>query len=360
MHVVVTSQLLRFQVLIVAQPSGKPVSLEENVAMISEGTTGLVTWEAALYLAEWALENTHVFTGRSLSRTKVHHAGQCVGSKKIFLFLSIHLVNIFPPHSFAHSVSLSFSSFAHSIRIFPSISSFTLTFLLSFLQPKICSSSFFSIPNKFSLISWLQFFLFLFRSPFLLCPFYTFMKLTLSNIYSLHQFSLSLSTVQSYFRPSIHPFRPHSFSFTFSTDHGSNLHIYIYFILSYLTFNFSFFLFPTHSVWSFLSFHHLWNHVFLFDIFFIFHPAIISSVTFPSIHHFSFLFFFFLRLFYLSFYHAMNLVFFHHIFLWVLPQDGAGAGQWNRTHGCRGVSCLQAQKIHFHRLPSKCAPETSE
>lgn len=97
MHVVVTSQLLRFQVLIVAQPSGKPVSLEENVAMISEGTTGLVTWEAALYLAEWALENTHVFTGRSLSHTKVHHAGQCVGSKKIFLFLSIHLANVFLP-----------------------------------------------------------------------------------------------------------------------------------------------------------------------------------------------------------------------------------------------------------------------
>lgn len=47
-------------------PSGEPVSLEENVAMISEGTTGLVTWEAALYLAEWALENTHIFTGRTV------------------------------------------------------------------------------------------------------------------------------------------------------------------------------------------------------------------------------------------------------------------------------------------------------
>lgn len=43
------------------------MSLEENVAMISEGTTGLVTWEAALYLAEWALDNTHVFTGRYIS-----------------------------------------------------------------------------------------------------------------------------------------------------------------------------------------------------------------------------------------------------------------------------------------------------
>lgn len=43
------------------------MSLEENVAMISEGTTGLVTWEAALYLAEWALDNTQVFTGRYIS-----------------------------------------------------------------------------------------------------------------------------------------------------------------------------------------------------------------------------------------------------------------------------------------------------
>ncbi|KAL6476166.1 hypothetical protein MHYP_G00146650 [Metynnis hypsauchen] len=47
-------------------PSGEPVSLEENVAVISEGTTGLVTWEAALYLSEWALENPHIFTGRTV------------------------------------------------------------------------------------------------------------------------------------------------------------------------------------------------------------------------------------------------------------------------------------------------------
>ncbi|KAK3553092.1 hypothetical protein QTP86_031363 [Hemibagrus guttatus] len=47
-------------------PSGEPVSLEENVAMISEGTTGLVTWEAALYLAEWALENAHIFAGKTV------------------------------------------------------------------------------------------------------------------------------------------------------------------------------------------------------------------------------------------------------------------------------------------------------
>ncbi|XP_041853244.1 protein-lysine N-methyltransferase EEF2KMT isoform X2 [Melanotaenia boesemani] len=47
-------------------PSSDAVSLLESVALISEGTTGLVTWEAALYLAEWALDHKQVFTGRSV------------------------------------------------------------------------------------------------------------------------------------------------------------------------------------------------------------------------------------------------------------------------------------------------------
>ncbi|XP_038161559.1 protein-lysine N-methyltransferase EEF2KMT [Cyprinodon tularosa] len=47
-------------------PNGGAVSLLENVALISEGTTGLVTWEAALHLAEWALENQQLFSGRSV------------------------------------------------------------------------------------------------------------------------------------------------------------------------------------------------------------------------------------------------------------------------------------------------------
>ncbi|KAG8006561.1 Protein-lysine N-methyltransferase EEF2KMT [Nibea albiflora] len=47
-------------------PGGDAVSLLENVALISEGTTGLVTWEAALYLAEWALDHQHTFTGRTV------------------------------------------------------------------------------------------------------------------------------------------------------------------------------------------------------------------------------------------------------------------------------------------------------
>ncbi|XP_042360973.1 protein-lysine N-methyltransferase EEF2KMT isoform X2 [Plectropomus leopardus] len=47
-------------------PSGDAVSLLENVALISDGTTGLVTWEAALYLAEWALDHQQAFTGRTV------------------------------------------------------------------------------------------------------------------------------------------------------------------------------------------------------------------------------------------------------------------------------------------------------
>ena len=53
-----------FGAVFVPQPSGDAVSLLENIALISEGTTGLVTWEAALYLAEWALDHRQVFSGR--------------------------------------------------------------------------------------------------------------------------------------------------------------------------------------------------------------------------------------------------------------------------------------------------------
>ncbi|GCB77933.1 hypothetical protein scyTo_0016766, partial [Scyliorhinus torazame] len=46
--------------------SGENIRLGENVAIISEGTTGLVTWEAALFFAEWAMENSEVFNCRSI------------------------------------------------------------------------------------------------------------------------------------------------------------------------------------------------------------------------------------------------------------------------------------------------------
>ncbi|XP_054445531.1 protein-lysine N-methyltransferase EEF2KMT [Pteronotus mesoamericanus] len=47
-------------------PSGNSVTLSESTAIISHGTTGLVTWNAALYLAEWALENPAAFTHRTV------------------------------------------------------------------------------------------------------------------------------------------------------------------------------------------------------------------------------------------------------------------------------------------------------
>ncbi|CAL9692804.1 unnamed protein product [Knipowitschia caucasica] len=45
-------------------PGGGAVTLQENVAMVSQGTTGLVTWEASLYLAEWALDHQQYFRDR--------------------------------------------------------------------------------------------------------------------------------------------------------------------------------------------------------------------------------------------------------------------------------------------------------
>ncbi|XP_037240612.1 protein-lysine N-methyltransferase EEF2KMT isoform X1 [Falco biarmicus] len=47
-------------------PTGDCVTLSESVAIISGGTTGLVTWDAALYLAEWAIENSAVFSNRTV------------------------------------------------------------------------------------------------------------------------------------------------------------------------------------------------------------------------------------------------------------------------------------------------------
>ncbi|XP_068276237.1 protein-lysine N-methyltransferase EEF2KMT isoform X1 [Nyctibius grandis] len=47
-------------------PTGECVTLSESVAVISGGTTGLVTWDAALHLAEWAIENSAVFSSRTV------------------------------------------------------------------------------------------------------------------------------------------------------------------------------------------------------------------------------------------------------------------------------------------------------
>ncbi|NXL33749.1 EF2KT methyltransferase, partial [Glaucidium brasilianum] len=47
-------------------PRGECVTLSENVAIISGGTTGLVTWDAAFHLAEWAMEASEVFSNRTV------------------------------------------------------------------------------------------------------------------------------------------------------------------------------------------------------------------------------------------------------------------------------------------------------
>ncbi|XP_060028412.1 protein-lysine N-methyltransferase EEF2KMT isoform X2 [Erinaceus europaeus] len=47
-------------------PSGDSITLSESTAIVSHGTTGLVTWNAGLYLAEWAIENMAVFTSRTV------------------------------------------------------------------------------------------------------------------------------------------------------------------------------------------------------------------------------------------------------------------------------------------------------
>uniref|UniRef100_A0A8C5UBH9 FAM86 N-terminal domain-containing protein n=1 Tax=Malurus cyaneus samueli TaxID=2593467 RepID=A0A8C5UBH9_9PASS len=47
-------------------PTGDCVSLQESTALISGGTTGLVTWEAALHLAQWAMDNPGVFRDRTI------------------------------------------------------------------------------------------------------------------------------------------------------------------------------------------------------------------------------------------------------------------------------------------------------
>ncbi|XP_034046444.1 protein-lysine N-methyltransferase EEF2KMT isoform X2 [Thalassophryne amazonica] len=72
-------------------PCGGAVSLLESVALISEGTTGLVTWEAALYLAEWALDNQQAFSGRAVlelgsgvGMTGITICRSCSPSKYVF------------------------------------------------------------------------------------------------------------------------------------------------------------------------------------------------------------------------------------------------------------------------------------
>uniref|UniRef100_A0A5F9CWN1 FAM86 N-terminal domain-containing protein n=1 Tax=Oryctolagus cuniculus TaxID=9986 RepID=A0A5F9CWN1_RABIT len=51
---------------LVQRPSGDAVTLTESTAIVAHGTTGLVTWDAALYLAEWAVQNPAAFAHRTV------------------------------------------------------------------------------------------------------------------------------------------------------------------------------------------------------------------------------------------------------------------------------------------------------
>ncbi|CAG2246241.1 EEF2KMT [Mytilus edulis] len=47
-------------------PNGETVSLQESIHLISQGTTGLNTWQAALHLAEWAFENSGLLENKKV------------------------------------------------------------------------------------------------------------------------------------------------------------------------------------------------------------------------------------------------------------------------------------------------------
>uniref|UniRef100_A0AAG2UYP5 Family with sequence similarity 86 member B2 n=1 Tax=Homo sapiens TaxID=9606 RepID=A0AAG2UYP5_HUMAN len=63
------SELLRD---ILQKSSGGSVTLSKSTAIISHGTTGLVTWDAALYLAEWAIENPAALINRRAVLPRSH------------------------------------------------------------------------------------------------------------------------------------------------------------------------------------------------------------------------------------------------------------------------------------------------
>ncbi|XP_077979594.1 protein-lysine N-methyltransferase EEF2KMT-like [Glandiceps talaboti] len=70
-------------------PNGKTVSMEETVQLISHGTTGLHTWPASLYMAEWIVDNTHIFHNK-----KVLELGSGCGMLGITLYKSCQIKNI--------------------------------------------------------------------------------------------------------------------------------------------------------------------------------------------------------------------------------------------------------------------------
>lgn len=70
---------------------GKFVSLKENSSIISEGTTGLCTWEAAAGLSDWCVANKGIFENKNVLELGSGvglvgiTVGKACGPKKVFL-----------------------------------------------------------------------------------------------------------------------------------------------------------------------------------------------------------------------------------------------------------------------------------
>ncbi|XP_041473276.1 protein-lysine N-methyltransferase EEF2KMT-like [Lytechinus variegatus] len=47
-------------------PTGNLVTLKESLHLVSNGTTGLISWPAGQYMVEWVAENTHIFQDRRI------------------------------------------------------------------------------------------------------------------------------------------------------------------------------------------------------------------------------------------------------------------------------------------------------
>ena len=70
------------------------MTLTESVALVSQGTTGLVTWEAGLHLAEWAGEHLEAFSGR-YAHTPLHRYQTFIQVPCNTPFYRYHVTNLY-------------------------------------------------------------------------------------------------------------------------------------------------------------------------------------------------------------------------------------------------------------------------